>query len=386
MGSWGLDRIDRRDTLNAYDQKFRYFPGSSTPHIYIIDSGISFYATSEFDGRIGNHHSVVASSPTIDCSGHGTRVAGIAASTTYGVAKNAIVHSVKDLTCHETWIGVGEAVAAMDWIADNHIDPAVTNLSQSWPDWWDSNGLSSLEHAARELVSAGVVLVVSAGNDNHAACSDSPGDQEQVITVAAAQHSYIGHHNRLPSSNYGACIDIFAPGDGNYTISNEGGLTTISQTSGAAPFVTGVVALMRSRAPYDSPQAIEDHLVGSSTIGAINTGTLNGSPNRFVYSLFSLVRINGRVTIDTEGSYSWTASGIGGSGNWSQYQWSYSNGGSYTVVGSSPTYTRYVDPTNHDTDFWLQVRIVDSVTSDTINRTHYVQITQPGCPGGQEIC
>ncbi|MGQ0814106.1 MAG: S8 family peptidase [Gemmatimonadota bacterium] len=392
FGHWGLDRVDQRGALSTGDTKYRYFFGASTPHVYVIDSGIQFSATgTEFAGRVGaNHYTSVTGSPTDDCDGHGTSVAGILASISYGVAKNAIVHSVKHNQCEyglsPDAVRVGDAVDAMDWVAQNKIQPAVANMSYSFPDWYDATLAGSIEQAARNLVAAGVVFVVSAGNQNENACSRSPGDQGEVITVGAFDYSLSGPHARRPTSNFGGCVDILAPGDRIITPSYLGGSTSFSGTSGAAPSVAGVAALIRSRHSWLTPADVQDLLKESATHGAL-TGLL-GEPDNMVYSLFTTLRITGGPTIIFySDNYTWTATSFGGSSSsnksFSWYLWT--NGAiTWSFAGSGQTYTRYVDVANGE--FSLKVRMSDSITGEVLEQVRHVVIGDPGCGNGGVIC
>lgn len=178
-GLWGLDRIDQRS--NVLSQGYQYFFDGSGVHIYIIDSGIMGGHT-QFTGRIGNGVCIVqfssGCSPTIDSKGHGTSVAGIAAGSTYGVAKGATLHSVRvNDGVGATW--TSDVVAGLDWVAQYGVTPAVANLSTT-------NDASSISGAMDGVVARGIVMVLAAGNDSSDACVRQRETHNTSVIVVSA--------------------------------------------------------------------------------------------------------------------------------------------------------------------------------------------------------
>lgn len=268
--TWGLDRVDQRG--GSINSQYIYDTTASNVNVYVIDTGVNNH--SDFGGRVFNGYDFVDNdSNSSDCQGHGTHVAGTVASSTYGVAKGAKVYGVRVLNCQGSGSNSG-ILSGMDWVAQNHTKPAVANMSLG------GGFSSSLNTAANNLVSAGVVTVVAAGNDNSNACNYSPASASNVITVGSTANG----DSRSSFSNYGNCIDIFAPGSDITSTSQSGGSTTMSGTSMASPHVAGVAALYLADNPNASTSAVAQALTSNATENAISD--VQGSPNLMLYSRF----------------------------------------------------------------------------------------------------
>jgi serine protease len=270
--TWGLDRIDQA-TL-PISNSYTYENVVTRPHIYIIDTGVLANHT-EFTGRMGNGTSFIADGRgTSDCNGHGTHVAGTAAGTTWGVAKNAIVHPVRIMGCSGT-ATFSNTIAGMDWVAANRISPAVANLS------FNATQIEpALDAAATNLINSGVTLVISAGNQNVDACQFSPGRVPGAITVAASNQS----DARWSQSAYGPCIDTFAPGVGirSSWFTSTTATVVLDGTSHAAPHVAGAIARYLNIYPATTPAQMSAVLIGAATPNVVsNAGT--GTPNRLLF-------------------------------------------------------------------------------------------------------
>ncbi|HZI07399.1 MAG TPA: S8 family serine peptidase, partial [Archangium sp.] len=267
---WGLDRIDQRDRpLNG---NFHYNRTGAGVHAYIIDTGI-LAGHSDFGGRAtGDYTAISDGRGANDCNGHGTHVAGTVGGARWGVAKGVRLHGVRVLGCNGSgsWSGV---IAGLDWVKARHIKPAVVNMSLGGP------GNRAVDDAVRRVHAAGVVVAVAAGNDSSNACAKSPARVPEAITVGATNSS----DTRPSWSNYGSCLDLFAPGDGITSAWSNGGTNTISGTSMAAPHVAGAAALFLESTPWAGTWAVTDALIGSATPNRVsNAGS--GSPNRLLYT------------------------------------------------------------------------------------------------------
>jgi subtilisin family serine protease len=274
---WGLDRIDQR-ALPLNNQFSRAYTGSGVT-AYIIDTGVLSTHT-EFGGRVlSGFTSISDSNGTEDCNGHGTHVAGTVGGSNYGVAPGVAIVPVRVLDCSGSGSTSG-VIAGIDWVIANHVagTPAVANMSLG------GGRSSALDIAVRSAVADGVVFVVAAGNSTANACQSSPAGEPLAITVGSTTSA----DARSSFSNYGSCVDVFAPGSSitsawytSTTASN-----TISGTSMASPHVAGVVALGLEIAPNSSVAQISDWITSTATPGIIgDAGT--GSPNLLVYSRLS---------------------------------------------------------------------------------------------------
>ena len=270
---WHLDRMDQRalPLSTTYD----YSPDGSGVHIYIIDSGIRVTHT-DFGGRASVAYDNVGDGQNgNDCYGHGTHVAGIAGSSTYGVAKGASLHAVRVLNCSGSG-SVSGLILAVDWLTTNHASPAVANISL------DAGGLSTaLENSIQNSINSGITYAIAAGNSNIDACTTSPAHTPNALTVGASTII----DSRAGFSNYGACVDLFAPGMSVTSLSNADDVSarTMSGTSMASPAVAGAAALYLGSHPSASPATVAQAIKGAATTGVITSPGVN-SPNSLLYS------------------------------------------------------------------------------------------------------
>lgn len=277
--SWGLDRVDERDL--PMDAAYAYQNSGQNVEAYILDTGIR-YTHQEYAGRAFSGWDFVDNDADAqDCHGHGTHVAGTVGGTTVGLAKQVKLIGVRVLNCSGSGSYSG-IVAAVDWVTQQKqarpAVPMVGNMSLG------GGVSSSLNTAVNNSVDAGVVWAVAAGNDNADACTKSPASAAKALTVGASTSS----DARASFSNFGTCVDLFAPGSGIYSSTYNGDNTyaSWSGTSMATPHVTGAVALYLSANPAASAASVNAAVTGGATQGKV-TDPGTGSPNLLLYTLIA---------------------------------------------------------------------------------------------------
>jgi subtilisin family serine protease len=263
---WGLDRIDQK----ALPLSKTYSSTATGVGVtaYIIDTGIEF-AHSDFGGRAVSGFDAVDGGSADDCNGHGTHVAGTVGGTIYGVAKAVNLVAVRVLDCSGSGSTSG-VIAGIDWVTANHVSPAVANMSLG-------GGVSTaLDNAVSASIASGVTYSIAAGNGNaygipQDACKSSPARVTTALTVAATDSK------DAPASwsNYGSCVDLFAPGvniaSDWYTTTTA--TNTISGTSMATPHVTGVAALYLQTHPAATPAMVSTALNAAASKGVVRTSS-----------------------------------------------------------------------------------------------------------------
>ena len=285
---WGIERVDaEKSTTAAIDG----VPGpESNVNAYIIDTGIYNHSDLNLVGHVN-----FAGGENTDCNGHGTHVAGTVAardntSDVVGVAPDARLTGVKVLGCSGSGSTSG-VIKGVDWVTANATKPAVANMSLG------GGASTALDNAVRASAASGVFYSIAAGNDGDAACNHSPAraglatadtnsdglinheDSNGIVTTAATNRS----DDETSWSNYGKCVDIWAPGASILSTRKGGGTTTMSGTSMAAPHVGGGGALYLStldlsipdQASSASPLKVEEKLKEAAT----TPGTLSKAPS-----------------------------------------------------------------------------------------------------------
>ena len=264
---WGLDRIDQGAL--PLSRTYSYTATGTGVHAYIIDTGI-WTLHPEFGGRANNVFDAYHATGE-DCNGHGTHVAGTIGAATYGVAKGVSLHGVRVLSC----AGLGltsDVIAGVDWVTANHVNPAVANMSLG------GGKSSALDQAVTSLWNSGVFLAVAAGNDNVDACTESPAGAPSVFTVAASEKT----DAKASYSNWGGCVEAYAPGSAIKSTFLAGTTMTLSGTSMATPHVVGVAALYKATFGDAASATVSNWIITNSTTGVI-TGNGNGTPNRLLF-------------------------------------------------------------------------------------------------------
>jgi len=258
---WGINRID----ADISSTKAGDGAGAiSNVNAYIIDTGID---RNHADLNVVNHVNFTTG-PNKDCNGHGTHVAGTVAARdnsldVVGVAPGAPLTGVRVLGCGGSG-SYSSVIAGVDWVTQQAQKPAIANMSLGGP------ASQALDDAVRNSAASGVVYSLAAGNDGGDACTQSParvgaGSDNGIVTTAATDSS----DNEASWSNFGSCVDIWAPGVSILSTRNGGGTTTLSGTSMASPHVGGTAALYLSTHTGATSSAVESALKAN----AVATGT-----------------------------------------------------------------------------------------------------------------
>ncbi len=249
--TWGLDRIDQASL--PLSGSFNYVRTGAGVTVYVMDTGIRM-SHSQFGGRaISGYDFIDNDSDASDCHGHGTHVAGSAGGSTYGVAKGATLRSIRVLDCNGSGYNSG-IIAGVDWATAHHQPgaPAVANMSLG------GSASSALDQAVQNSIADGVSYTVAAGNSNANACNYSPARVSTALTTAASTST----DTKASFSNYGSCVDWYAPGQAitSAVMQSDTATGTWSGTSMAAPHTAGVAAQYLQGNPTASPATVTSAL------------------------------------------------------------------------------------------------------------------------------
>ena len=266
---WNLDRIDQRKA-SPRSLTYRPLSAASAVHAYVIDTGID-WTHPDFEGRAVSGYSALGGTAA-DCHGHGTHVAGTIGGERYGVAKGVTLVGVKVLDCNGEGL-LSDVVKGVNWVTAHAVKPAVANMSLG------GGASTALDAAVNRSIAAGVTYVLAAGNENRDACKVSPARVSRALTVGATN----GTDTRAPFSNYGKCVDLFAPGVGIWSDWPGERIAQLQGTSMASPHVAGAAAMLLASAPTMTPATVASRLLAYSTRGTVRNPGAN-SPNRELFT------------------------------------------------------------------------------------------------------
>jgi subtilisin family serine protease len=266
---WGLDRIDQ--PALPLDAGYGYVLDGAGVTVYIVDTGIRT-SHADLGGRAVEGFSAVQDGlGAQDCNGHGTHVAGIVGGLTHGVAKGAALVAVRAMDCTASGSTSG-VLAAIEWIARTAQRPAVVNMSL------DGQPDPALDVAVQGVIAAGIPVAAAAGNGGGDACGTSPGRVAEAITVGATDRS----DRRADFSNFGTCVDLFAPGVQIVSASHlsDSATAELSGTSMAAPHVAGVMARYLAQRPAATPAQLAGALLAAARSDVVTE--VGGGPDRLL--------------------------------------------------------------------------------------------------------
>lgn len=270
---FGLDRIDQ--LLLPLNGTYNFTRTGAGVHVYIVDSGIRTAHVS-FGGRIGRGAFAIQDGRGVeDCNGHGSHVAGIVGSAQFGVAKGVTLHPIRVFDCTGSG-STSNVITGLNIVGQIVEKPAVVNLSLG------GAPSAALDQAVRNLIAKGITVVASAGNDAADACGQSPARVAEALTVASTDPN----DARSSFSNFGRCVDLFAPGRNirSVGIASNTATAVISGTSQAAPHVAGAAALFLQNQKTASPSLVQQILTASTTPGVLTD--VRGAPNKLLNTQF----------------------------------------------------------------------------------------------------
>jgi len=252
--TWGLNRISKSSRRRS----------GAGANVYVIDTGIR-YSHEEFRGHAKPAIDLTSgrlqacgknTACAFDRQGHGTHCAGTVGGKTFGVAPGVTIHSVKVLKDdgfgQNTW-----TISAMDWLVRNAKKPAVASMSLG------SQGRSQASQTAVDrMVNAGITVVVAAGNNAQDACNFDPAFVSSAITVGSIDKG----DRRSDFSNYGRCVNMFAPGRDVYSAKHTSNTASqkLSGTSMACPHVSGAAALILAASKSLKPKSVLSKMLGKA--------------------------------------------------------------------------------------------------------------------------
>jgi serine protease len=281
--TWGIDRVDQVSL--PLDRQYSYALTGAGVNAVVIDTGVDARHP-DFEGRVTrgfNALSTGATDDTADVHGHGTHVSGTIGSKTWGLAKAVTIVPVRVCNAQGECTDA-DIVKAVDWVTRNVAKPAVVNMSLGGT---VDAATQATEDAIRASIASGITYVVAAGNDSKNACLYSPARMPEVITTGATSKN----DGRSFFSNFGTCVDVFAPGSGIVSAKRGSGSQSMDGTSMASPHVAGVAALLLQHAPTATPAEIDALVRRNATPNKV-TGAGTGSPNLLLHLGATVVTVD----------------------------------------------------------------------------------------------
>ena len=363
---WGLDRIDQASL--PLSNSYTYARDGTGVKAYVIDTGIRLSHT-QFGGRaVSGYDYVENDANASDCDGHGTHVAGTIGGSTYGVAKNVSLVAVRVLDCsgsgYWSWV-----IAGINYVTAQHQagQPAVANMSLG------GGAYSSVDTAVNNSINDGVTYSIAAGNSNRDACNYTPARVANALTIGSTTST----DARSSFSNYGSCVDWFAPGSSILSAGNttDTSTATMSGTSMAAPHNAGAVALYLQGDTGASPATVRSALFTALTKSVVTSS--NTTNNHLLYvGAFGPLGPDitdpavptglGATAGDAQVSLDWADNSDSDLAGYNVYR-STTSGGAYTQLnGALVTSSAYLDTTaSNGTTYYYVVTAVDTSTNES---------------------